>query len=194
MQADDEVQATADSVAKGAELAGLGVGWMRQRVPFHRSARVVPSALPPTAVQAESEVQDTLFSAPPPAGLGVGWMRQLWPFHRSARVTVVRDLLVVVPTAIQAEPETQATPFRELDADPGGFGAAWVRHELPADRSTSTAGDWLALENPTAVQAAAEVQARPIRRLGPRLGVTWERQAVPFQCSARVWAVPELLT
>jgi hypothetical protein len=45
-------------------------------VPFHRSARVLPPAVPPTAVQAEREVHATLFRAPPPEGLGVAWMRQ----------------------------------------------------------------------------------------------------------------------
>jgi hypothetical protein len=120
-------------------------------------------------------------------------MRQVWPFHCSASVATVRDLLVVAPTAVQAEREAQATPLRELDAAPGGFGAAWVRQEAPADRSTRTAGDWLVVEYPTAVQAAAEVQIRPIRRLGPWLGVAWRCQAVPFQCSARVRKTPEAL-
>jgi len=192
MQAEGDVQDTASRKACTAP-AGLGVGWMVQVVPFHRSARTRPLAVPPTAVQAVREVHDTLFSAPPPAGVGVGWIRQLVPFHRSARVTMVRDLLVVAPTATQAECAMQATPLSELDAAPGGFGAAWVRQKAPADRSTRTAGDWLVLEYPTAVQAAAEVQARPIRRLGPWLGVAWRRQAVPFQCSARVWKTPELL-
>src|SRR6266480_3765331 len=120
-------------------------------------------------------------------------MRQVWPFQCSARVAMVRDLVVVAPTAVQAEREAQATPLRELDAAPGGFGAVWVRQKAPADRSTRTAGDWLVAEYPTAVQAAAEVQARPIRRLGPWLGVAWRCQAVPSQCSARVWKTPELL-
>jgi len=193
MQADGEVQDTASRKLCTA-LAGFGVGWMVQVVPFHRSARVLPFAVPPTAVQAEREGHHTLFSPPPPAGLGVGWIRQMWPFHCSASVTMVRDLLVVAPTAVQAERAVQATPLRELDAAPGGLGAAWVRHVVPADRSTRTAGDWLVLEYPTAVQAAAEVQARPISRLGPWLGVAWRCQVVPFQCSARVWEVPELLT
>jgi len=126
-------------------------------------------------------------------------MRHVWPFHRSASVATFRDLLVVAPTAVQAERAVQATPLRELDAAPAGLGAAWVCHVLPVDRSTRTAGDWsagggaLVVEYPTAVQAAAGVQARPIRRLGPRLGVAWRCQLTPFQCSARVWEVPELL-
>jgi len=193
MQAVGEVQDTPSRKLCVAP-AGLGVGWMVQVEPFHRSARTRPLAVPPTAVQAEREVHDTLFRAPPLAGLGVGWMRQLWPSHRSASVAPVRDLLVVSPTAMQAEREVQATPLRWLDAAPAGFGAAWVRQVVPADRSTRTAGDWLALVNPTAVQAAPGVQARPIRRLGPWLGVAWRCQAVPSQCSARVWKTPEPLT
>jgi hypothetical protein len=68
-----------------------------------------------------------------------------------------------------------------------------VRQKAPADRSTRTPGDWLVLEYPTAVQAAARVHDTPIRRLDPWLGVAWRCQAVPFQCSAKVWKVPELL-
>jgi hypothetical protein len=191
MQAEDDVQDTAIRKLCTAP-AGLGVGWMVQVVPFHRSARVLPLAVPPTAVQAEREAHDTLFSAPPPAGVGVGWIRQVVPFHRSARVAMVRDLLVVAPTATHAERAVQATLFRLLDAAPGGFGAACVRQKAPADRSTRTPGDWLVLEYPTAVQAAARVHDTPIRRLDPWLGVAWRCQAVPFQCSAKVWKVPEL--
>jgi len=120
---------------------GLGVGWMAQVVPFHRSARVLPLAVPPTAMQAERDAHDTLFSAPPPGGLGMDWLRQVVPSHRCARVAMVRDLVVVPPTATQAEGAVQATPFRLLDAAPGGFGAGWVRQVAPADRSTRTAGD-----------------------------------------------------
>ncbi|HXC64684.1 MAG TPA: hypothetical protein VNZ67_10010, partial [bacterium] len=89
MQAEGDVQDTASRKAC-TDPAGLGVGWMVQVVPFHRSARTRPLAVPPTAMQAEREAHDTLFSAPPPAGVGVGWIRQLVPFHRSARVAMVR--------------------------------------------------------------------------------------------------------
>ena len=69
---------------------GLGVGWMTQRVPFHRSARV-PAGFPalsiwlPTAVQDEADVHATLLRKLPggPEGLGVGWMAQRVPFHLS---------------------------------------------------------------------------------------------------------------
>src|SRR6516162_284015 len=135
MQADGDVQDTPFRKLCTAP-AGLGMGWMVQVVPFHRSARVLPLAVPPTAVQAEREAHDTLFSAPPPAGLGVDWIRQVVPFHRSARVAMARDLLVVPPTATQAEGAVQPTLFRLLDAAPAGFGAARVRQVAPADRST----------------------------------------------------------
>jgi hypothetical protein len=193
MQAEDDVQDTAIKKLCTAP-GGLGVGRMVQVVPFHRSARVLPLAVPPTAVQAEREAHDTPFSAPPPAGVEVGWIRQVVPFHRSARVAVVRDLLVVAPTATQAERAMHATLFRLLDAAPGGFGAACVRQTAPAERSTRTPGDWLVLEYPTAVQVAARVHDTPISRLGPWLGVAWRRHVVPFQCSARVRETPELLT
>jgi hypothetical protein len=182
-----------DTLFREPPLAGLGVAWMRHMAPIRRSARVVPLAVPPTAVHTEVEVHDALVRRPPPAGVGVGWMRQVWPFHCSASVATVRDLLVVAPTAVQAERAVHATPLRELDAAPAGLGAAWVRHVVPADRSTRTAGDWLVLEYPTAVQVVAGVHARPIRKLGPWLGVAWRCQLAPFQCSARVCGVPELL-
>src|SRR5215471_17246799 len=124
MQADDEVQATAFSAMNGAEVAGFGVNWIRHLTPFHRSASVLPSPLPPTAVQAESDVQDTPLRAPPPAGLGVGRMAQARPFHRSANVAGVRALFVVAPTVMHADAEAHHTLFRKLDAAPGGLGAA----------------------------------------------------------------------
>jgi hypothetical protein len=48
------------------------VGWIRQRVPFHRSARVNPvldrlAACEPTAVQARAEVHETAESSLMPA-------------------------------------------------------------------------------------------------------------------------------
>jgi hypothetical protein len=62
----------------------------------------------------------------------------VWPFHHSASVARVRDLLVVTPTAVQAERAVQATPLKALGAAPAGLGAAWVCHVLPVDRSTRT--------------------------------------------------------
>ncbi|HEX9413772.1 MAG TPA: hypothetical protein VF916_09750 [Ktedonobacterales bacterium] len=130
-----------DTLARKPPPAGFGVAWIRHLVPFHRSARVLPFTLPPTAVQAERDMHDTLFSAPPPEGLGVAWMRQVRPFHRSARVATVPDLLVAPPTVTHAEREVHDTLLRELDAAPGGLGAAWRCQWASFHRSTTTAGD-----------------------------------------------------
>jgi hypothetical protein len=110
---------------------------MLHRVPFHRSAKVVPEAEPPTAMQAEAEVQATPNRAPPPVGLGVAWSCHLLPFQRSARVLFAPDLLVVIPTASQADGDTQDTPSKLLHAAPGGLGIGWMRHLLPFHRSAS---------------------------------------------------------
>jgi hypothetical protein len=97
VQADGDVQDTLSN-ALGAAPLGLGVGWMRHRLPSHRSAKVrtMPD-LPtenPAAVQAEEAVQSTpIRKLWPPARLGVGWMRHRVPFHRSARVWKVPELL-----------------------------------------------------------------------------------------------------
>jgi hypothetical protein len=79
----------------GAVAGGLGVGWISQRPPTHRSANVevgaagVPDC--PTAVHTSGVAHDTplkeLLAAPSPAlggGLGVGSSCQLVPFQRSA--------------------------------------------------------------------------------------------------------------
>jgi len=64
---------------------------MRHCTPFHRSARVcgawAPKAIP-TAVHADSEVQETLLMKSPcvPGGFGVGSTAQVVPLRRSASV------------------------------------------------------------------------------------------------------------
>ncbi len=104
---------------------------MAHLVPFHWSARVLAAELP-TAVHADADVQDTpLRKAPPGRGLGVGWMVHLVPFHRSARARAVPALVVLAPTAMQAEDELQATPNRPLTAVPEGLGVGRMRQEVP---------------------------------------------------------------
>src|SRR5215831_5948615 len=105
-------------------------------------------------------------------------MLQVWPFHRCARGSEAPRLLLVFPTAMQDERDTQDAAFRLLAAAPGGLGVCWTRQVEPSHRSASVAGDWLlkkfGLEYPTARQPVAEVQATPISWLitpPGRLGV-----------------------
>src|SRR5215469_9604686 len=145
---------------------------MRQPVPFHRSASVPGGislnglACPPTARQDDRDGHETPIRFPPSAGLGIGRKLQVWPFHRCARGSEVPRLLLVFPTAMHAEADTQDAAFRLPAAAPRGLGVGWTRHVLPSHRSASVAGDWwlntLGLEFPTARQAVAEVQATPI--------------------------------
>src|SRR6516162_7497923 len=133
MQADGEVQATACSLLNGAPPAGLGVGWMRHRVPFHRSARVLPPLVFPTAVHAEADAQETPLRKAPPAGLGVAWIRHRVPFHRSARVLPS----ALPPTAVQAESDVQDTPFRA--PPPAGLGTGRSCQARPFHHSARAA-------------------------------------------------------
>jgi|SRR5215469_3782688 len=114
MQADVAVHATLARVDAGPE--GLGVAWMRHVVPFHRSARVLPSPEFPTAVQAVLDAHDTPFRKPPPAGFGVGWMRHRVPVRCSARVVP----FAVPPTAVHAEDEVHHTLVKR--PPPAGLG------------------------------------------------------------------------
>src|SRR5215469_17582458 len=99
MQADAEAQATVFRKVNCAP-AGLGVGWMLQLVPFHRSARL-PALEFPAAMHADADVQATPFSSPPPwGGLGVPWMVQRVPFHRSARGLALGAQRAVAPDAV----------------------------------------------------------------------------------------------
>jgi len=98
----------------------VGVGRMRQRVPFHRSARNPPMSLglevPPTAMQDRGDVHATLNRplAAAPAWPGVDWMAHVVPFHCSARVTGVLRLLMEPPTAVHAEADVHDTAFRAV--------------------------------------------------------------------------------
>src|SRR5690349_12136656 len=119
-------------------------------------------------------------------------MRQVRPFHCCAWVSEVPRLLLVFPTAMQAEGDTQDAAFRLPAAAPGGLGVRSTRQVEPFHRSASVAGDWLlnrfGLENPTARQPVADVQATSYSwAMAPpaRPGVGWRTQLVPFHRSAR---------
>src|SRR5689334_8798610 len=157
---------------------------MRQRVPFHRSARV-PALETPTAVQADAAAHATLVRKPPPcAVLGVGWMRQVVPFHRSASVPALEP-----PTAVHADADVQDTPLSVAPRD--GLGVGWMVHFVPFHRSARVP----AFDVPTAVHADADVQDTPLRKPPPwgRLGVGWRVHLVPFHRSATGRAVPALV-
>ncbi len=192
MQAEADGHATVFRTTNCAP-AGLGVGWMRHRVPSHRSASVLPAFDLPAAVHDEGDVQATLARTPPPCGgLGVGWIRHRVPFHRSASVPAFEP-----PTAVHADGDVQDTLFR-LPPPCLGLGVGWMRHRVPSHRS---ARGWNAparvMLAPTAVHADGAVQETPDRELTatPRgLGVGWMRHVLPFHRSARVTPTPEALT
>ena len=71
-------------------------------------------------------------------------MRQVRPFHRCARVSEVPRRLLVLPTAMHAEPDTHDAAFRLPPAAPGGLGVGWMLQGLLFHRSASVSGDgWL---------------------------------------------------
>ena len=131
-------------------------------------------------------------------------MLQVRPSHRCASVNGVPRPLLVLPTAIHAEPVTQDAAFRLPPAAPGGLGVRWMLHALPFHRSASVSGAgwlttfwWLGVERPTAMHPVAEVQATPVNpngRLAPpgRRGVAWIVHRVPSHRSAKATGIPEL--
>jgi hypothetical protein len=155
--------------------------------------------VPPTAMQAVTDVQATLNRplAPAPAWSGVGWIAHLLPFECSARVTGVLRRLIELPTAVQAEAEVQDTAFRAVrwKANGGmrGLGAGWIRHRVPSQRSArDTKLGELFPSFPTAVHADADVHDTAARKLDcapSGLGEGTIRHAVPFHCSASVPAL-----
>src|SRR5215467_1991894 len=152
VQAEGPVQATPESSAPRVP-AGLGVGWMRQRVPSQRSAMVtqVPEALTAaaTAVQAEAEVQATEFSRVARAcgRWGIGTTLHLDPFHRSesgwptGNACGWPELLAKAPTAMQADGPGQDTLYRLPPADVirGGLGTGTMAQLFPFQCSASSA-------------------------------------------------------
>jgi len=118
--------AETQAMAAGAlAIAGFGEDWITHLFPFHRSARLAFANEPPTAVQAEGEVQATPSRRTPctPAGLGVGWMLQRVPFQRSASVARgLPEVSTLAPTAVQTDGEGHATQVRVPPPGEDGFG------------------------------------------------------------------------
>ena len=84
--------------------AGVGVGWIAQVLPFHRSARVsvvLPVSVNPPAVHAVADGHDTPFKPENvvPWGLGVGWMDQEAPVLALAAAPVKAGVISVAARA-----------------------------------------------------------------------------------------------
>src|SRR5262249_4389632 len=141
-----EVHWTAPSSLPSADV-GLGVAWIAQVVPFHRSATgacpVLLFTYCPTASHDFAEVQETACSARelPSAGVGVACADQEWPFHRSACLPAGPN-----PVTSQEPGEVQETELRNVNP------AAVARsdQEVPFQAAT-----WPS--NPAARQNFAEV-------------------------------------
>jgi hypothetical protein len=152
------------------------VGWIRHRVPSHRSASV-PAFETPTAVQDEADGHATPLRKPPPwEGLGVGWMRHRVPFHRSARGWEDPAWPTLFPTAVHAADAVHEMPSRELTTAPRGLGVGWMRHVLPFHCSARVTVAPEALRwKPTAMHEFAAAQdsqiSWPVGTRGFGLGV-----------------------
>ena len=143
------------------------MGWTRQAVPFHRSARVtkVPAPLVvwPTAMHDGGDVHETP-EKPPGGRAGVGRTRQLVPFHRSARNPPMSLGLEVPPTAMQDLADVQATLNRPLAAAPARLGVDWMAHVVPFQCSARVTGVLrLFIALPTAVHADADLHDTAFR-------------------------------
>jgi hypothetical protein len=167
------------------------VGWMRQVVPFHRSARIFPPEgvnVNPTAVQAAGAGQASPVSCPP-GKVGMGWMRHLVPFHRSARVPSSE-----LPTARQADGPVQARPGRLANWAFGGLGVGWMRQLVPFHRSATVCTIPVAeCCSPVVVQAEGAVQDTAPRKVctAPAgFGVSMMAHFFPFHRSVNDLAGP----
>jgi hypothetical protein len=161
---------------------GVGVDWTVHVVPSHRSASSSPEAVPPTAVHALGEVHETAFRAPGLAEVGVGWMRQAVPSHRSVIVPTglpePSKAKPTVPTAMHAEGDVHATPFRPLGAVPAGLGVGVMRHAVPSHRSARVPP----VDCPTDMHDEGDLQATPLSwapRAPSGLAVGWRLHWVP---------------
>jgi len=150
---------------------GLGVRWMRQLLPFHRSAsvRCAPdlTANCPTAVHAEPDGQDTPLRAlaAAPRGFGVDWTVQAPPLRRSASVTPSPDSRTCKPTAVHTAVVGQDTALSK-PFPARGFGLGVIDQPDPAvpgesARTPAVTGAPVASKITTAPVATATRLIRP---------------------------------
>src|SRR5262249_57470825 len=136
----------------GGAAAGLGTGWIRQRVPSQRSARG-SSRWPllknwPTAVQVRGDGQETPESPAEtvPAGTGDRWIRQRLSSQRSASVVDSPVVGVLYPTAMQVRADAHDTPTRPLATEaPTRAGTACRCQLLPPQPAATGPPRWLAV-------------------------------------------------
>jgi hypothetical protein len=118
----NEADVHATPVKLPADPEGLGVAWIVQSSPFHRSASA-PAFDAPTATQSVSEAQETAFRFAP-GRVGICCRRQLRPFHHRASVDTTPRVGPTMPTAAHASVAGQAIPFSWFSAAPTGLGTA----------------------------------------------------------------------
>jgi hypothetical protein len=90
------------------------------------------------------------------------------------------------------------TPVSLFVAKPDGLEAGWRDHSVPFQLSARLiVMPWLLVYDPTLVHALEDMQDADCNLLSVAplgLGVLWIAHSVPFQRSARLTVVPELLT
>jgi hypothetical protein len=122
-----------------------GVATTDHVLPFQRSTRatcrIEVLMSEPTAMQLVAlEHATPKSSLRCVVGLRVVWIDQAVPLHRSASVTSVLELLNQFPTAVQADPELQATDSSDAPLFAGGFGVVTIDQAIPFQLSARVKG------------------------------------------------------
>jgi hypothetical protein len=130
-------------------------------------------------------------------GLGLETTLQLDPFQCSASVKIGDVVLVSdSPTAQMSLAEMTATPWSSLNPRGAPFGVVTVVHWDPFHCSATVflGKPSTGLDCPTAQTSLVETAATPFKMSPllagwglPGFGLGTTLQAVPFQCSVRVW-------
>lgn len=152
----------------------------------------------PTAVQADSAVQETAFrtrGASPAAlcGLGTCSIDHREPFQSSASADSALTSVSNPPTAMQVVLDGQDTPFSALVAAGLGFAEGSIDQFKWSERSDSVVCPVRKPVEPTAVHVARGGHAMPFSTLPParvRAGVASVDHVEPFHRSTSVIPLP----
>src|SRR5262249_31904481 len=132
-------------------------------------------------------------------GLGAACALQDVPFQTSAS-GISPEPLSETPTASQNVADVHDTANSAADVEPAGLGTDWIFHEVPFQTSARMIPLWPFWEPPTASQNRATGHETPSRAGETAgvvslagLGVACFCHAVPFQASASVSVMPEVL-